>query len=105
MSFRGEGSTDSDAQVRGSSLPDRYPAAIVPPGVGESSRTRASPRDALMTALTEAIRDASLAGDLGVARVALDALGMLLAEQAVVGATAVPVAAVVDLGERRRGDR
>ncbi len=58
----------------------------------------ASPRAALIAALTNAVRDAANAGDLVAARVAYEALGRLLAEP---GAAAM----VVDLHaerERRR---
>ncbi len=70
-------------------------AAPVTPPAPIAAPPAPSPRDALVRALTTAIADASAAGDLSAARVALDALGRLLAEP-----TGAP-ATVVDLASRR----
>jgi hypothetical protein len=82
-------STDSDAQVRERSSADQSP-----------DQTRA-PRAALVEALTNAIRDATLAGDLAAARVALDAITRLVADAERNRATGEG-AMVVDLAERKR---
>jgi hypothetical protein len=75
-------------------------AEIRPSGqaIGQDHGQQATPRAALMAALTSAVRDAASAGDLAAARVAHEALGRLLSEPGVPGP-------VIDLNaerERRR---
>jgi len=55
---------------------------------------RPNPRASLVAALANAIRDAMAAGDLAAARIAVEALGRLLASED-------PTASVVDLRARR----
>ncbi|MEI8256361.1 MAG: hypothetical protein WCJ30_11875 [Deltaproteobacteria bacterium] len=76
------------------------------------SGRRATPHPALVRALSHAVSDATIAGDLATARVAMDALQGLLADStvapvaaAVVVPATAPVAAVVGLADRRRGER
>ena len=66
--------------------------------VGQIPGQQTTPREALVSSLAAAVRDAAIAGDLIAARVAHEALGRLLIE-------AAPASAVVDLSaerERRR---
>lgn len=51
----------------------------------------ASPRVAAIEALSTAVRDATVAGDLDAARIALDALNRLLVEQPGVPAQVLPL--------------
>lgn len=69
----------------------RHPSGRGP----DDSKTIPSPRWVLVGALTDALRDATAAGDLGAARVALEALGKLLGEGPGEGGQ------VVDLASRR----
>jgi hypothetical protein len=82
VSFRQDERTERDGQVRESS------------SATHSATHSSNPRTALVEALTAAIRDGTAAGDLAVARVALDALQRLLGDT-------TPSASVVDLANER----
>jgi integrase len=82
---------------RKDSDPPKSPQSTVRDVPDDSGTIPTSPRQALVTALTNAVRDATVAGDLAAARIALESLNRLLAEP-----SGTP-AAVADLAERRKG--
>lgn len=85
MSFRESELTKTHAQAREMS------------SATDSTTDSIGPRQALVVALTNAVRDGAATGDIEVARVALEALNKLLA------AAATDPGAVVDLATRRAG--
>ena len=64
-----------------------------------SAAALSNPRQALLTSLTDAIRDATSAGDMGAARIAMDALTKLM------GDAGTASGSVVDLSDKLRKRR
>ena len=93
----------SNAKPRLRVPPRARPSASAHPIVATKNPTAASaptnPRQTLLTSLTDAIRDATGSGDMGAARIAMEALTKLMGEAGTASG------AVVDLAEETRKRR